>query len=387
MKRFASVAVAAAVAAVCAPAAQATVAWPTAGSAIFTCPMEQRAFAGTGQPGYSGDGGPATAAQLMEPGPLATMADGSVLIGEGSGHKVRRVSPDGRISTVAGTGDPGYSGDGGLATAATMGAVADLAVLPGGGFLIADPSNNVIRRMSPSGIISTVAGTGAGGFSGDGGQARSAKLAFPHGVAVMPDGGFLIADTGNHRIRRVSPSGTITTIAGVGIREFSGDNGQAIDAAFNFPSEVEITVDDNIYVVDAGNHVVRRIFPPDSVLPAGTIDTVAGQEPAELDAPGGFNGDHLATHTALNLPTDLALLPDGGFLLADRFNNRARRFYSSDNGHNIPDTYGLIKTFMGPDSSAPLIQPGGIGRLANGGHLVSDSANDRVLRYVPSCIK
>src|SRR4029079_7218122 len=145
---------------------------------------------------------------------------------DSNNHRIRRVSPSGTITTVAGTGQVGFSGDGGRATAADLGLPVDVAATRDGGFLIADYGNNRIRRVLPNGTITTVAGTGAEGFSGDGGPAPAAPMVCAHGSSATPDGGFWIAAYEYTRVRRVSPTGTITTVAGsggLGQGGFSGD--------------------------------------------------------------------------------------------------------------------------------------------------------------------
>ncbi|HEY2947303.1 MAG TPA: hypothetical protein VGJ53_02705, partial [Micromonosporaceae bacterium] len=151
---------------------------------------------------FTGDGGPATAAALNDPSGVAVMPAGGYLIADAGNDRVRRVFPDGTINTVAGTGTYGFSGDGGPATAAALQAPIGVTVMPDGGFLIADAAAARVRRVSPTGIITTVAGTGTRGISGDGGPATAAQIYDPQGVAAMPDGGFLIAD-GDYVVRRV----------------------------------------------------------------------------------------------------------------------------------------------------------------------------------------
>ena len=159
--------------------------------------------AGTGTAGYSGDGGPATAARLRFPRNVAFGPDGSLYIADDENYAVRRVTPAGIITTVAGTGAAGFSGDGGPATSAQLRRVRDVAVDAAGNVYIADQENHRIRRVTASGVMSTFAGTGTGGFSGDGGEPAAARVAGPRGVEVTPAGDVLISDTGNHRIRRV----------------------------------------------------------------------------------------------------------------------------------------------------------------------------------------
>ncbi len=198
--------------------------------------------AGSGVDGHSGDGGLATAADIDHPRGIAFLRDGSFLFAEPFANAVRRVSPDGTISTIGGTGEIGSSGDGGPATAAHLFLVHGVAELTDGSFILADAGTSRIRRVR-AGIITTVAGTGARGFSGDGGPAVAARIANPRGVAALPDGGFLILDTDNHRIRRVWPDGTITTVAGTGAPGFSGDSGPASRAQLQRPFGVAPTAD------------------------------------------------------------------------------------------------------------------------------------------------
>src|SRR5438552_2842351 len=183
--------------------------------------------------GSTGDGGPATAAKLNEPNGVAATADGGYLIADTSNHAIRQVSPTGTITTVAGTLTvSGSTGDGGPATAAKLQGPAGVATTAAGGYLIADPSNQAIRRVSPTGPLPTVAGTlTVSGSTGDGGPATAAKLQGPAGVATTADGGYLIADTSNHAIRRVSPAGRITTVAGtLSMSGSTGDGGPATAA-------------------------------------------------------------------------------------------------------------------------------------------------------------
>jgi sugar lactone lactonase YvrE len=219
-----------------------------------------RTLAGIGAAGNSGDGGRATDAELNRPGAVAMMADGGFLIADTVNHQVRRVLPDGAIVHVAGTGTPGKSGNGGPAAIAALYFPSDLAVMADGGFLIADSGNHAVRRVAPDGVITLVAGIiGTAGNSGDDGLATDAKLNRPNGVAVMADGGFLIADTLNHEVRRVSPAGVITRVAGTGTVGNSGDDGPATNAQLNNPSGVAVTADGGFLIADTYNHEVRKV--------------------------------------------------------------------------------------------------------------------------------
>ncbi|MDX6585028.1 MAG: hypothetical protein QOI10_4212, partial [Solirubrobacterales bacterium] len=224
-------------------------------------------FAGT-TPGFSGDGGEATAAQLCFAGDVAVAVDGSVLIADTCNQRIRRVDSDGNIATIAGNGDRGYAGDGGQATVATLGQVEGVAAMPDGGYVIADSENNVVRRVS-LGKITTVAGTGTAGFSGDGGLATAAKLSGPQGIEATGDGTILIPDTGNHRVRAVATDGTITTLAGNGTSGFSGDGGPAGAAQLSGPYAATELPDGDLLTADEGNNRIRRVEAP--VVPGMTF--------------------------------------------------------------------------------------------------------------------
>ena len=216
--------------------------------------------AGTGVAGYNGDGRQAVDAQVNVPRGVAVLPTGVILLPDSSNHRVRRIGLDGRITTVAGTGVPGSSGDGGPATSARLDVPFGVAPLPAGGFLVVERRGNRVRRVGPDGTIRTVAGTGAAGYSGDGGPATAAMLDSPHAVVVLPDGGFLVADTLNHRVRRVSPNGIITTLAGTGAAGFGGDGGPAASARLDQPKALAVRADlRGVLVGDAENDRVRLI--------------------------------------------------------------------------------------------------------------------------------
>jgi hypothetical protein len=234
--------------------------------------------AGSGTGGFGGDGGPATGALLTSPSDVvfASSGDGAYLIADTSNHRIRRVDAAGTITTVAGAGPAvgaggSFAGDGLAATdpAVRLNQPRGVSPLAGGGFLIADTGNNRIRRVD-DGVITTVAGSGTPGFGGDGDGAQIAQLNQPGGVAALAGGGFLIADTGNNRIRRVSPSGIITTVAGTGAAAFAGDGGPASSAALNAPARVAALGGGGFLIADTGNNRIRRVDVD------GTVRTVAG---------------------------------------------------------------------------------------------------------------
>jgi sugar lactone lactonase YvrE len=273
-------------------------------------------FAGGGN--LPGDGGPATSAQLVQVKAVAVDAQGNVYIADQWTGRVRKVTPDGTITTFAGGGSaraPGW-GDGGPATSAVLnGGPAAVAVDGQGNVYIAEDAR--VRKVNPSGTITTIAGT-VRGFSGDGGPATSAKLFWPRGLAVDGQGNVYIADTANHRVRKVSSSGTITTVAGTGTSSFSGDGGPAISAqlgssAGGVSQGLAVDGQGNLYIADTTNDRVRR------VTPDGTITTVAGTT-------RGFSGDGgPAISAKLNWPAGLAVDRQGSLYVADYGNNRVRK--------------------------------------------------------------
>jgi hypothetical protein len=305
-----------------------------------------RTVAGTGWFGDSGDGGPATAASFKDPIGVAVLPDGSFLIADAGAGRVRRVSPTGIITTVAGNGTRGFSGDGGPATAAEIFDPNGLAVLPDGGFLIAD-GDYVVRRVFPDGTITTVAGTGVQGFSGDGGPATAAQLNLPYSVAVTPDGGFLIADSGNRRVRRVSPTGIITTVAGTGVPGSSGDGGAATAAQLNDPTGLATTPDGGFLIADFFGNRVRR------VSPTGVISTLAGTGNLAVFR----NGDGgPATAANIDLPFAVALTPSGGFVFSEE-GNAAVRFVDSAFAGAVPPAATAVP-------AAPTIGPATFGNAS-----------------------
>jgi len=216
--------------------------------------------AGTGTAGNSGDDGPATFAELYRPTSVAATADGGFLIADVENHEVRKVSSAGVITRVAGTGTGGNSGDDGPATDAELNSPTSVAATADGGFLIADTLSNVVRKVSSAGVITRVAGTGTAGNSGDDGPATVAELSFPRGLAATADGGFLIAGSGNV-VRKVSPAGVITRVAGTGTQGNSGDDGPATVAELNDPLGVAATADGGFLIADTENNEVRKVAP------------------------------------------------------------------------------------------------------------------------------
>ena len=216
-------------------------------------------YAGDGTYGFSGDGGPATSAMLAAPEGVAEDTAGNLFIADSWNSNVRKVTPGGVISTVAGNGNPGYSGDGGPAASAMLNYPTGVAVDAAGNLFIADYGNDRIRMVTPSGIISTVAGNGTAGFSGDGVPANSAQLNGPTGVAVDAAGNLFIADEHNNRVREVNPGGVISTVAGNGTGGYSGDGGPATSAELYYPAGVAVDTAGNLFIADFDNQRVRMV--------------------------------------------------------------------------------------------------------------------------------
>ena len=216
--------------------------------------------AGNGTNGYSGDEGPAVEAQLYYPNAVALDTAGNLYISDNH-NIIRRVDTSGIITTIAGSSINGYSGDGGPATEALLNRVTSLAVDAKGNLYISEFLNECVRRIDTSGIITTVAGNGTNGYSGDGGLATEAQLNYPSAIALDAKGNLYIAEYRNHRIRCVDTSGIITTVAGTGINDYSGDGGPATEAQLNSPNGVALDATGNLYIADTGSYRIRRISP------------------------------------------------------------------------------------------------------------------------------
>jgi uncharacterized protein (TIGR03437 family) len=269
--------------------------------------------AGNGVNAGTGDGGPATAASLSDVSGVAVDPAGNLYIADDSNRRIRKVSPSGIITTIAGVGVQGFSGDGGPATAAMLGRAEALALDSAGNLYFADSVNQRIRKIDVNGVITSIAGTGVDGYTGDGGPATAAQLGFPIGVAVDSGGNVYIADGDNNRVRKVTPAGIISTVAGNGDGAFAGDGGPAIDASINIPSDVAVDAAGNLYIADAGNNRIRRVDT------SGNITTVAGTDD------NGYSGDGgAATQAMLNYPWGLGVDPSGEVYIGDRVNSRVR---------------------------------------------------------------
>jgi sugar lactone lactonase YvrE len=224
--------------------------------------------AGVNGGGYAGDGGPAIHAQLSEPVGVALGGNGSLYIADRDNAVVRRVAPNGIIATVAGTGVSGYSGDGGPAVRAKLSDPENIVVGPRGRVFFTDQINERVRMIDVDGTITTIAGTGDAGETGDGGPATDATLNSPYGLAIDAAGNLYVADSKGARVREIAPDGTITTVAGTGVPGYSGDGGPATQAQISRPSSLAVDAQGDVYIGDAGNSDVRMIDPQ------GVITTV-----------------------------------------------------------------------------------------------------------------
>ncbi len=289
-------------------------------------------IAGTGNYGYSGDGGLATAAQLNQPTCAVMDSAGNLYIGDVVTYTVRKVAAGtGIITTYAGNGVAGYSGDGGPASSAAMYGPSACALDSADNLSLADVGNNVIRRIAASsGIITTVAGNGfgagaaKGGFSGDGGPAKTAELYQPYGIAIDAGGNIFISDYGNQRVRKVDAvTGIITTIAGSGTYGYSGNSGPATSAMIANPEQLALDASGNLYIAEQGANVIAKVD-----LSTGIISTVAGNgtvgrgygtENPTVSGDGG-----LATKAQLAGPRGVALDAAGDIFISDSSNQRVR---------------------------------------------------------------
>jgi len=355
--------------------------WTVLGSFIFALllgasPAQAQGtittVAGNGQPGYSGDGGPATAASLSGAVGVAVDAAGNLYIADTSSNRIRKVTPGGTITTVAGNGGAVYSGDGGPATAASLNWPSGLAVDAAGNLYIADNHNHRIRKATAGGTITTAAGNGQQGYSGDGGPATAASLNSPYAVAVDSAGNLYIVDSNNNRIRNESSVGTITTAAGNGQQGYSGDGGPATAASLGSPGGVAVDSAGNLYIADSSNLRIRK------VTSGGTITTLAG------NGAQGYSGDGgPATAASLWGPSCVAVDAAGNLYFADTWNSRIRKVAL---GGTITTVAGNGRMAYsgdgGPPTAAALNLPQGVAVDAASNLYISDYFNYRIRKVL-----
>jgi len=299
------------------------------------------AFAGAGALGASGDGAAAVNAAMNVPHDVVVDAAGNVYISDTNNHRVRRVAPDGMITTYAGTGVPDFGGDGGPAAQARLVAPAGLALDSAGNLYIADSGNACVRKVTAStGVITTVAGNGLVGFSGDDGPATQATFKLPFGVAVDKNGALFILDRRDNRIRRVGTDGVIKTIAGTGVSGYNGDDRPALGAQIAAGGFMTTDSDGNLYFADILNHRIRKI-----TISTGSITTIAGN-----GTPGTFGDGGDPASLQIFLPTDVALDANGVIYIADWGNYRIRKIQPTGGFRTVSSVSAA--SFLG-DALAP----------------------------------
>ncbi len=331
-------------------------------------------IAGTSRAGYSGDGGPATAAELNVPQGVALDKSGNIYIADSANNVIRMVTPDGTISTVAGNGIGGYSGDGYAAVYAQMHTPSGLAIDGSGNIYVADSGSSVIREFTVGGNISTAAGSSAIGYWGDGGSAKAAQFINPQDVAVDSSGNLFIADTGNAVIRKVDTKGNISTVAGSNVVGYSGDGGAATSAEINAPRGIAVDSAGNLYIAEFGDSVIRK------VTAKGTISTIAGT------GVFGFAGDGAAaTKAKLANPWSVAVDGSGNIYVPDQLNARVRKIDSSGNINTIAGN-GLLSYSgdNGQASKAQLYGPQATAADRAGNVYIADTQNNRVRQVSPA---
>jgi len=328
-------------------------------------------FAGNGTQGYSGDGGPATAAQINNPFGLVRGPDGALWFCEYTGHRIRKVTPDGKIETMAGTSKNGYSGDGGPALQATFNLPHEIRFDKEGNYFIADMVNNAIRRVdAKTGIITTVAGTGQAGYSGDGGPANKAQLKQPHSIQFGPDGSLYICDIGNNVIRKVDMhSGNISTFAGTGKSGVTLDGAPIAGTPMKGPRSMDFDKTGNLWLVTREGNQVLKLD-----LKEGKIHIIAGNGKKGFTGNGGP-----AKEATLSGPKGIAIDAEGNAWLADTESHTVRMVNAKTG--NLELIAGTGEKGNGPDGDplkCPMARLHGIFVDTDGSVYIGDSEAHRV---------
>lgn len=340
-------------------------------STVFAAEWTISTFAGTGQQGFSGDGGPATEAKIDNPFGLVRGPDGALWFCEYTGQRIRKVTPDGKIQTMAGNSKKGYSGDGGPALQASFNLPHEIRFDKEGNYYIADMTNHAIRRVDgKTGIITTFAGTGQPGYGGDGGPANKAQLKQPHSIQFDPKGDLYICDIGNHAIRKVDmKTGTISTFAGTGKPGATPDGAPIAGASLKGPRSIDFDAAGNLWLATREGNQVFKFD-----LAAGKIHLVAGTGASGFTGNGG--PAKLAT---LKGPKGIAIDRDGNAWLADT-ESHSVRVIDAKTG-NLELVAGTGEKGDGPDG-APLqckmARLHGIFVDSDGSIFIGDSETHRV---------
>jgi sugar lactone lactonase YvrE len=331
------------------------------GSALITT------FAGTGNGYFFGDDGPANTAGLLDPFGVALDDQGNLYIADAGHRRIRRVDTNGIITTIAGNGTEGSSGNGGPAINATLFMPVGMCLDSKGNLYFADEANQFVRKIDTNGIITAVAGTGTTGYSGDGGLATNANLNTPSGVALDAAGNLYIGDAGNYRVRRVDPNGIITTFAGTGTQGFTGDGGPALQARLGYPTGLAVDASQNVYVVDHSNSRIRRIDTN------GFIATIAG------GGTGGITDNGIAaTNAALEAPFGLALDGTGDLFIADTYNYCVREVNTQGTITTVAGNGGVFYNGNGVATNSVIDGPYDVAIDPAGNVYVADSGDNMV---------
>ena len=372
--------------------------------------------AGNGTSGYSGDGGPAVQASLSNPWGIAVDKTGNIYIADELNNRIRRVSPDGIITTVAGVGTAGFSGDGAAAVDAQLHFPLNVMLDPAGNLYIADYFNGRIRKVSPDGIIVTIAGGGPV-YPADGGLATAAAIAGPTGMAIDATGNIFVADRSGNRVRKITANGFISTVAGTGVAGFSGDGALATDAQLYLPSDVAVDPSGNLFIADFNNNRIRKVTSAGIITSLPANYTFNGPSGVALDATGNlyiadrfnnliqrlstsgtatavagngtvhFSGDGgAAVNALLNNVTSVAVDALGNLFIADSVNARVREVTPN----------GTISTFAGGGfaflsdgeqaTNARLVTPQGLAFDSAGNLYIADAGDHRVRKVSPGGI-
>ena len=328
-------------------------------------------FAGTGAKGFSGDRGPAVNAHLSDPAGIVRALDGALYICDTANHRIRKVTRDGNITTVAGTGEAGWSGDGGPATAAKLNEPYEVRLDKAGNiFWVERLSHTVRKRDAKTGIISTVAGNGTAGFSGDGGPATNAQFNEPHSIGLDQTGALYIADVRNHRIRKVDlKAGTISTFAGTGERKPTPDGARFTDAPLHGPRALDFDKAGNLWLALREGNAILKLD-----LTKRTVHHAAG------NGTKGFNGNGgPAKEASLNGPKGLSVGPDGNVYIADTENHAIRMIdVGAGTIHLVAGTGARGDGPEGDPMKCQLARPHGVSVDSDGSVFIGDTENHRV---------